>query len=82
MLPLGPHVNRDKISLMTGMAALVLSILVGAIWLIGAPYVARDADARGHDGRVVGLAWLLIWPVGLVLWLSALRSPRTGPPAS
>lgn len=67
---------------MTGMAAIALSIVAGAVWLIGAPYVARDADARGHDGRLIGLAWLLIWPVGLVLWLSTLRSPRARPPAS
>lgn len=76
------RLERDKLAFVSGMAILVLSIVFGAIILIGAPYVARDADARGHDGRLIGLAWLLSWPVGLVLWLSTRRAPRTRPPAS
>ena len=67
---------------MIGVAAVTLFVVVAAVYLFGATYVARDADARGHDGRLIGLAWLLVWPVGLLLWLMTLRSPRIQQPAS
>lgn len=49
-------------------------LLTGAIvpaWLYTATLAARDADRRGANGGLVGAAWVLLWPIGVVLWIMA-----------
>ncbi len=48
---------------------LLISLLV-CIPLWSVVWAARDAEARGRPGWLVGLFVLLLaWPLGLVLWL-------------
>jgi hypothetical protein len=55
---------------------LLAALLIPAYFLL-ATAAARDADARGHSGRWVGVAWVLCLPLGILLWLDARRSPKT-----
>ena len=54
---------------------LVASCAVVA-WMLLGTAAARDADARGQEGRWVGVAWVLCFPLGVALWLNARRFPR------
>lgn len=45
------------------------------VWLLLGTWAARDADARGGRGRWVGVAWVLCFPVGVLLWMNARRRP-------
>jgi len=44
-------------------------------WMLLGTAAARDADARGQEGRWVGVAWVLCFPLGVALWLNAADSP-------
>lgn len=52
---------------------LVLLALTVAVptWLYVAALLARDADRRGANGGLVGAAFVLVWPIGFLLWLRA-----------
>ncbi len=59
-----------------GVGLAVLLLVLIPLWLLLGTAAARDADARGRDGRLVGVAWVLCWPVGVVLWMDCRRSER------
>ena len=48
---------------------LLVSIAISVpLWSV--VWAARDAEARGRPGWLVGLfVLLLVWPLGLILWL-------------
>jgi hypothetical protein len=55
---------------------LLVIVVVVVAWMLLITVAARDMDARGCDGRLYGLAMILL-PVGLVLWLvGRSRHPR------
>lgn len=57
-------------------AVLSLAVIIPT-WLLVGTMAARDTDARGRSGRWVGVAWVLCFPIGLLLWVHARRSPRS-----
>ena len=55
--------------------ALVLAVAALVVgWARLVTVAARQVDARGRNGGIVGAALLLCFPIGILLWLRALRS--------
>lgn len=57
---------------------LIVLLLMAAFvpaWLLLGTRAARDADARCEAGRLVGVAWVLCVPIGVLLWMKARRRP-------
>lgn len=51
--------------------ALILVALGIPAWLMLGVWIARDADRHGAHGGTVGAAFVLLWPLGVLLWLHA-----------
>jgi hypothetical protein len=59
---------------------LLISLLV-CIPLWSVVWAARDAEARGRPGWLVALfVLLLVWPLGLILWLIVRPARQTKDP--
>lgn len=55
----------------------LLGFAVGIpLWLFTATAAARDVDRRGGNGRLVGVALVVVLPLGVVLWLAERRQPK------
>ena len=46
------------------------------LWLYIGVLLARDADRHGAHGGLVGAAFVLVFPLGVWLWLQARASGR------
>lgn len=67
---------------MSGEALVFLILLVVPLLFLMGGLVAKDMDARGHDGRVYGLLTIVVLPVGLVVWLARRRTRGPGSPTA
>jgi hypothetical protein len=56
--------------MITGTLALLFYLLVFVIYIGSVIWAFADANSRGKSGCLVALlVLLLVWPVGLVIWL-------------
>ena len=73
--------ERQVAELLAGVeeaGVVLLMVVLIPLWLLLGTAAARDADAGGRhrQGRWVGVAWVLCWPVGVVLWMNSRRCER------
>ena len=71
--------GRTSPGMMVGvkdLGVVLLMVAVIPLWLLLGTAAARDAGGRGRQGRWVGVAWVLCWPVGVLLWMDSRRYER------
>jgi hypothetical protein len=68
----------NELTLFTQILFIFLVSIAICLPLWSVVWAARDAEARGRPGWLIGLlVLLLVWPLGLILWLVARPSIPT-----
>lgn len=52
----------------------IVALVVG--WMFFALLIARDTDRHGGNGGLTGAAFVLMWPLGILLWLRSRATSR------